>query len=74
VIIDFLVVGGDMKLDGLKVSVAINDLSYEVKEMSPIRVENLPKGDYQVKVRLKRTDGQELEGPFSTVSKSIIVR
>ncbi len=74
VIIDFLVVGGDMKLDGLKVSVAINDLSYEVKEMSPIRVANLPKGEYQVRVRLQRTDGKELEGPFSTVSKSIIVR
>lgn len=74
VIIDFLVVGGDMKLDGLKVSVAINDFSYEVKEMSPIRVTNLPKGNYQVKVRLLRTDGKELEGPFSTVSKSIIVR
>lgn len=74
VIIDFLVVGGDMKLDGLKVSVAINDLSYEVKEMSPIRIANLPKGEYQVKVRLQRTDGKEMEGPFSTVSKSIIVR
>lgn len=74
VIVDFLVVGGDMKLDGLKVSVAINDFSFEVKEMSPIRVSNLPKGEYQVKVRLQRTDGKELEGPFSTVSKSIIVR
>ncbi len=74
VIIDFLVIGGDMKLDGLKVSVVINDLSYEVKEMSPIRIANLPKGEYLVKVRLQRTDGKELEGPFSTVSKSIIVR
>jgi len=74
VVIDFLVIGGDMKLDGLKVSVDINDLSYEVKEMSPIRIANLPKGEYLVKVRLQRTDGKELEGPFSTVSKSIIVR
>lgn len=74
VIIDFLVVGGDMKLDGLKVSVAINDLLYEAKEMLPIRVANLSKGEYQVKIRLLRTDGKELDGPFSTVSKSIIVR
>lgn len=74
VIIDFLVVGGDMQLDNLKVSVSISDFSYEVKEMAPIRVANLPKGDYQVKVRLQRTDGKELEGPFSTVTKSIIVR
>jgi len=74
VITDFLVLGGDMKLDRLKVSIAINDFTFETKEMTPIRVSNLPKGQYQMKVRLQRTDGKELEGPFSTVTKSIIVR
>lgn len=74
VIVDFLVVGGDMKLDGLKVNVTINEFSFEAREMTPIRVENLPTGQYQVNVRLQRTDGKELEGPFSTVTKSIIVR
>ncbi len=74
VVIDFLVIGGDMNLDGLKASVAINDFTFETKEMTPIRVSNLPKGSYQTKVRLQRTDGKELEGPFSTVTKSIIVR
>ncbi len=74
VILDFLVVGGDMKLDGLNVSVAVNDFTHQTKVMTPIRVTNLPKGEYQVKVKLQRTDGKELEGPFSTVTKSIIVR
>lgn len=74
VIIDFLVVGGDMKLDGLKVAIEVNELSYEIDHMAPVRIENLPSGSYQVKVRLLRTDGKELDGPFSSVSKDIIVR
>jgi hypothetical protein len=74
VVIDFLVIGGDMKLDGLKVAIQLNDLSYEIDHMAPVRVENLPVGNYQVKVRLLRSDGKELDGPFSSVSKDIIVR
>ncbi|WP_133558120.1 hypothetical protein [Algoriphagus boseongensis] len=73
-IIDFLVLGGDMKLDGLKVLVEINEFTYEIDQMSPIRVENLPLGSYQVKIKLLRKDGKELEGPFSSVSKTIHVR
>ena len=74
VIIDFLVVGGDMKLDGLKVQIEVNDLKYEIDHMAPVRIENLPPGSYQVKVRLMHSSGKELEGPFSSVSKAIIVR
>lgn len=73
-VIDFLVIGGDMKLDGLKVAIAVNDINYEIDHMAPVRVENLPAGTYQVKVSLLRTDGKELDGPFSSVSKDIIVR
>lgn len=74
VIIDFLVVGGDMKLDGLKVAIEVNDLNYEIDHMAPVRIENLPAGNYQVKIRLLRSNGKELEGPFSSVSRDIIVR
>ncbi len=73
-IIDFLVVGGDMKLDGLKVAISIGNYNYEIDHMAPIRVHNLPVGQYQVEINLLRSDGKELEGPFSSVSKSIIVR
>lgn len=73
-IIDFLVLGGDMKLDGLKVRVQVNDFNYEIDHMAPIRVTNLPIGDYQVTIKLLRTDGKELEGPFSSVSKTVFVR
>lgn len=73
-IIDFLVLGGDMKLDGLKVQIKVNDFAYEVDHMAPIRVANLQEGEYRVSVKLSRTDGKELEGPFSAVSKKVYVQ
>ncbi|OYX23749.1 MAG: hypothetical protein B7Z16_01920 [Algoriphagus sp. 32-45-6] len=74
VILDFLVLGGDMDLDDLKVKVELNSYSYEVEKMLPIRISNLPKGDYQLTIRLLRKNNQELEGPFSSVSKAFYVR
>ena len=73
-IVDFLVLGGEMKLDGLKVQILVNEYSYEIDHMAPVRVAHLPKGDYQVQVRLLRSDGKELDGPFSSVSKTVYVR
>ena len=73
-VIDFLVLGGDMKLDELKVKLLVNEFSYSIDRMAPVRVSNLPKGDYQVKVQLLRSDNKELEGPFSTISKTVFVR
>ncbi|ERM83544.1 hypothetical protein P872_00270 [Rhodonellum psychrophilum GCM71 = DSM 17998] len=73
VIIDFLVVGGDMKADGLKVQISVNEFSYEIEEMTPVRVANLPKGEYRLYVNLVRKDGKELDGAFSRVSKTIII-
>jgi hypothetical protein len=73
-IIDYLVLGGDMKLDGLKVQIKVNDYSYETETMMPIRLANLPIGEYQVNVRLVGPNGKELEGPFSTVTKTVYVR
>src|SRR5690606_726629 len=73
-IFDYLVLGGDMKLDGLKVQIKVNNYSYEIGDMAPVRLANLPVGDYQVNVNLIRTDGKELEGPFSTVTKTVYVR
>lgn len=73
-LIDFLVLGGDMNLDRLKVRVTVNEFSFETDRMAPIRVYNLPKGDYQVKVQLLRSGNKELEGPFSSVTKTVFIR
>jgi hypothetical protein len=73
-ILDFLVLGGDLKLDGLKVKIWVNTYQTETNQLAPLRVSNLPIGDYQVKVQLLRTSNKELEGPFSSSTKTIYVR
>lgn len=73
-LIDFLVLGGDLKLDGLKIKISVNGFSTEVTQLIPLRVINLPKGDYQVRVQLLRIDNKELEGPFSSSTKTVFVR
>ena len=73
-ILDFLVLGGDLKLDGLKVKIWINAYQTETNLIVPLRISNLPVGDYQVKVQLLRTTNKELEGSFSSRTKTIYVR
>jgi hypothetical protein len=68
--IDFLVVGGDMNLDKLKVDIQLNEFHYELQQVTPVRIAHLPKGDYMLKVKLMRRDGKELDGPFSSVTKA----
>ncbi|MFD2200123.1 hypothetical protein [Shivajiella indica] len=73
VTIDFLVVGGDIDLDKLKVDIQLNEFHYELRQVTPVRVTNLPKGDYLLTVKLMRRDGKELDGPFSSVKKGITI-
>lgn len=74
VIIDFLVIGGDMNLDGLSVQIKLNDYTYEIDELTPVRVSNLPIGQYTLSINLLKKDGTELEGPFSTITKGIVIQ
>lgn len=74
VTIDWMLVGGDIALDKLKVSITVGEYNYMVHEVTPVRVANLPAGEYNVVVKLinTRTD-KELDGPFSSVRKTIVV-
>ncbi|MCH6198455.1 hypothetical protein MMU07_02605 [Aquiflexum sp. LQ15W] len=74
VTIDFLVIGGDMLLDNLKVEIKVGDFHYEITEINPVRILNLPKGEHLVQLNLSYQDGKELDGPFSSVQKTIIVQ
>lgn len=73
VTIDFLLVGGDIDLDRLKVQISLNEFRYEIQEVTPVRVANLPKGEYLLTLNLVRRDGKELDGPFSSIKKTIFV-
>lgn len=73
--LDFLVLGGDMSLDDLKLLVLINDvLVLETNKMEAFHVSNLPKGNHEIKILLQRGDGKNLKGRFSKVIRSVIVR
>ncbi|PSL04489.1 hypothetical protein [Cecembia rubra] len=74
VTIDFLILGGDLKQDRLKVRIQLDSLEYEVDQMTPVRISNLPKGEFSLTVTLLKKDGKELVGPFSSVQKTILVQ
>ncbi|MCE2707244.1 MAG: hypothetical protein ACK5BR_04725 [Bacteroidota bacterium] len=73
-LLDFLILGGDLALDNLKVKVLIGGDSTEVTSPNSIRITNLPKGDHQLKIQLLRKDNKELDGPFSSSTKTVFVR
>jgi hypothetical protein len=74
VTIDFLVIGGDMLLDNLKVEIKVGDFQYEITEINPVRISNLPKGEHLIQLNLSYQNGRQLEGPFSSAQKSIKVQ
>jgi hypothetical protein len=74
VIVDFLVIGGDMNLDGLKAQIILGNHTYEIEEVTPVRIANLPKGEHNLSVNLLNKSGKELDGPFSSVRKTIKVQ
>jgi hypothetical protein len=74
VTIDFLLLGGDLLLDNLKVKITANEYVYEIEEIRPVRIANLPKGEYRLTVQLMKKDGKALDGPFSTANKLIVVQ
>lgn len=71
--LDFLVLGGDMKLDGLRVTVKVNDKEHIIREMIPSVISGLSKGEHTIQLTLNRIGGKDLEGPFSQVNKTIFV-
>jgi hypothetical protein len=74
VTIDFLVIGGDMLLDNLKVDINVGDFTYEITEINPVRISNLPKGEHLIQLNLSYQNGKQLEGPFSSAQKSIFIQ
>ncbi|WP_194774908.1 hypothetical protein [Pararhodonellum marinum] len=73
ILVDFLLIGGDFEQDGLKCLLTLGDWTHETRELNPIRIENLPKGDYDLKLSLLKENGEELTGLFSTAFKKIKV-
>lgn len=72
--IDFLVLAGALKLDKLKVEISIDDMKYEISQVTPVRIANLPRGEHNIVIKLVHLSGKELDGPFSTIRKKVSVK
>jgi hypothetical protein len=73
ILVDFLLIGGDFEQDGLKCLLTVGEWTHETRDLSPIRIENLPKGKYDLKLTLMKENGEEFTGLFSTAFKKITV-
>lgn len=74
VIIDYLLIGGDLKEDKLKFIVSVNGHEHEIKDLAPLQISNLEAGEHEVRVRLVRENGDELDGIFSSGKRNFIVQ
>ncbi|WP_185974412.1 hypothetical protein [Litoribacter populi] len=73
VIVDFMVLDGELQSDGYKVKIKLNGYEFTTDEMEPIRVDQLPAGEYDLEVGLIKADGSDLEGVFTSARKQIKV-
>ncbi|MFC4871477.1 hypothetical protein [Negadavirga shengliensis] len=74
IIVDYLLLNGDFRSDGLKIQVEIAGASFESKDLNPIQVKQLKKGEYEAKVSLVKDNGEELPGIFSSYKRKIAVQ
>jgi len=72
-VVDYLLIGGGLKEDGLKFIVEVNGQKHEATDLYPVTVKNLPKGKHEVTVSLVRKSGDQLEGIFTTAKRSITI-
>jgi hypothetical protein len=73
VIVDFLLIGGGLKEEGLKFIVEVGGQQHQIRNLSPLIVKDLPVGQHHVTVKLVRENGEELEGVFTSAKRSITI-
>lgn len=73
-ILDFLVIGGEMETDQLEIMVEIGEFRHVTNKMEPLAIDGLTEGDHVLYVHLLRKDGKSLENIFSSVRRQVIVR
>lgn len=74
VIVDFLLIGGGLKEEGLKFLVEVNGQQQQIRNLHPLAVKGLPAGQHTVTVRLVRENGEELDGIFTSAKRSITIK
>ncbi len=74
VLVDFLLIGGDLEEAGLQVEISVNGNQFTLQKVTPVEIKGLSSGSYQLSVALINEKGKELEGVFSKVQKQIEVK
>ena len=74
VIVDFLLVGGGLKEEGLMFLIKVNGEEHQVKKVAPFLIEGLRAGKHDVEVKLVRQNGAELDGIFTSGKRSITIK
>jgi len=74
VIVDFLLIGGGVKEDGLMFSIKLNGEEHQIAKVAPFLITGLPKGKHEVEVKLVKENGQELDGIFTSARRSFTIQ
>ncbi|AWW30651.1 hypothetical protein DN752_11230 [Echinicola strongylocentroti] len=74
VLVDFVLVGGDLQEDSLQIMVKAGEEEFTTHELGMVNIANLPTGTHQVSVALVDANGKELPGIFSKTIREIEVK
>lgn len=74
ILIDFIYLGGDPALDGVAIQVELGNYKHKTQKMTPLFLSEVPKGDYDLSIRLLSMEsGQAIPGTFTSMTRSIRV-
>ncbi|MEM6517048.1 MAG: hypothetical protein AAF688_12755 [Bacteroidota bacterium] len=73
-LLDFFVLNTTLSEDGNKVRATINDEEFIISEWAPQVLKGLPKGEISVKLELIDAEGNLIEGPFNSVTRTVTLK
>ncbi|KEO73032.1 hypothetical protein [Anditalea andensis] len=71
VIVDYLILDGNPVEDNFEIIIKFNQYEHRTQEVIPLRVDDLPAGDYDLEIRLVRSDDKDMDGVFTSTRKRI---
>ncbi|QDH78791.1 hypothetical protein FKX85_06975 [Echinicola soli] len=74
VVVDYILVGGDLEEDGLRVKVTAEGQEFVTDELGVIYIDNLSNGSHKITIALVDGSGKELSGIFSKSIKEVVVK
>lgn len=74
ILVDFILVGGDLKEDGLSIAMKLDDMDYSLDELGLVKIDNLAPGEHTLSIALVDNKGKELPGIFTKSIKKFSVK